>query len=373
MVSTMSSVNKGRRKYLKYVGAATTATVSALAGCTGGEGDSNDGNGNGTETPTEAPGTPSPTSTGTRITKEEPPELTAAPSPGTANVIFQVIKDEGIDEDNGVNINVELMDPNSSAQAVVNRQVPTGFLSSLATARANFQGNNIRQLWPMFTNNESCVVSTDANVSTGSLGATLEDLQDLTIGALPETSTLYNIFHLLLIQHDLDIDDFDIRTGPPPVMAGLTEDGELDGMIMIAPLPSKFVASGNFERVLNYDTAWREVTGYSVSQIEAAAHQDVIDQNRPAFRGYFEAYHEAQARVSENPDEYLSRYADDIGVSESEIPVLVEYAEEIDWFKSEYSESLRQGDIELVELAYQEGLLEQRPDIDAMFIDPREL
>lgn len=357
----MPPVTRRRRTFLKYAGAAASGTVATLAGCSGGDG--GDGGGSG---PTDG-------GTTTGATQTPTPELTVAPSPGTANVVFQVIKDEGIDEENGVTLNVELMDPNSSAQAVVNRQVPTGFLSSLATARANAQGNSIRQLWPMFTNNESCVVRSDADVSTDSLGATLSDLQGLTLGALPETSTLYNIFHLLLIEHDLDIDDYDIRTGPPPVMAGLVEDGELDGMIMIAPLPSKFVASGNFERVFNYDAAWREVTGNSVSQIEAAAHQDVIDENRAAFRGYFEAYHDAQARISENTEEYLGRYAEDIGVSGSELPTLVEYADEIDWFKSEYSETLRQGDVELVELAAREGLLESEPDVDAMFIDPREL
>lgn len=360
----MVSGNTRRRAFLKYAGAAATGSAAALAGCSGGGGGDGDGGGDGGTTGAGGGG-----ATGT--TQAAMPELTVAPSPGTANVIFQVIKDEGLDTANNVDLTVNLMDPNSSAQAVVNRQVPTGFLSVLGTARANAQGNQIRQLWPMFTNNESCVVRKDAGVSTDSLEATLSDLQGLTIGALPETSTLYSIFHLLLIEFDLNIDDYDIRTGPPPVISGLLQDGQLDAMIMIAPLPSKFVAAGTHERVLNYDAAWREVTGYSVSQIEAAAHADVVEGNKAAFKGYFDAYYKAQALVADSPEEYMSKYAEDMGVSEKELPTLVEYAKEINWFSGEFPESVRKGDRALATMAYEQGILESDPKVDELFVDPR--
>lgn len=362
----MSDRNFSRRRYLTATGTASAGLLAGMAGCTGGDG--GDGGGDTTTTTDGGGGT----TTGSPQTTESLPELTVAPSPGLANVVFQVMKDEGLDQANGVDLTVNLMDPNSSAQAVVNRQVPTGFLSVLGTVRANAQGNDIKQLWPMFTNNESCVVRNDADVSTDSLEATLSDLQGLTIGALPETSTLYSIFQLLLVEYDLDISNYDIRTGPPPVMSGLLQDGQLDAMIMIAPLPSKFVAAGTHTRVFDYDSAWREVTGSSVSQIEAAAHADVLADNQAAFKGYFAAYYEAQGLVADDPETYLGRYADDIGVSEEELSTLVEYANGIGLFSGEYPESVREGDRALATKAYEQGILESDPQVDELFVDPRE-
>jgi hypothetical protein len=50
---------------------------------------------------------------------------------------------------------------------------------------------------------------------------------------------------------------------------------------------------------------------------------------------------------------------------------LVAYTEEIDWFKDEFPDTLRQGDVQLLEKAIELGVIEEGVTADELFLDPR--
>ena len=349
--------SKSRRQYLKSAGVASTGLIGGFAGCTG-----SNSSGQGT-------------TKGGGSGEEDLTILSVANGrTGTAAVVMQEIKNNNLDRKHGVLLDVNWMSISAAEQAIKNRQVECSFTSVIAAGRLNAQGGKLREIWPMFTNNESLVVSKDVDISTGSLKQTLEDMKGLTIATLPEYSTAHSALSVLLEKAGFDINDFDIRTGPPPVINAFLLDGEVDGMINVAPNGSKLIAGGDFKRVFTYHDAWQSVFGNSIAQIEYSAYQDTIDEKPGAIKGFMNAYFESSELVKSDLKKYLTDNMDLLGLeNETQIDAVVDYANQIDWFKTKFPESLRQGDRQLLQHALDTGIIDKDINVDQIFVDPREL
>lgn len=359
-----------RRRFLKYAGVGSTGLLGGLAGCTGG------GGGDGTPTPRVRTVRETVVRERTVVKEAEDDSLpvlsVAAGRTGTSAVTFQVLKNNNLDRKHGVLLDMSWMSIPASEQAVKNKQVETSTASVIASARVNLQGGAMRQVFPMFTNNENLVVSNDVDIAMDDIDQALEDMQDLTIGTLPEFSTAHTAFTVLLTEHGYDIEDYDIRTGPPPVINALLQRGDLDGMMNVEPNGSKLIASGDYKRVWTYDEAWQQAFGNSISQIEFAAYQENIDEKPEAYKAYMNAYYEAAGMVTANLKEMLSANSAIIGLeNEAQINELVNFADEIGWFKDEFPEDLRAGDRQLLEQAIELGVIESGVTADELFVDPR--
>jgi ABC-type nitrate/sulfonate/bicarbonate transport system substrate-binding protein len=352
-----------RRSYLKYAGAAGVSV--AIAGCQGGDG-GGDGDGDGSDG-----GDGTTTAQGNQMDV-----LTfAAARTGASAPLFYELKNQEFDKDHDLTLDVQYMSVPASEEAVVNEQVEVSWVSVLGTARLNAQGQEMRQLWPSQINNESFVARSNLDIPTDSIKDALQTMadEDITWGTLPEFSTAHSAFVVLAAQHGFDVEDFDIRTGPPPVLTSLCLDGELDGMINVEPGGTQLIASGDFERVFNYHDAWIDATGNPFSQIEIAAYQDTIDEKPEAIRKFFNAYYDASAHLMNNVESLFENYAGTVGISPEQAGPFANYVKDINGYMREYDEGVVEGDKELARQGYELGILENEPDVDEMWIDPREL
>jgi hypothetical protein len=85
-----------------------------------------------------------------------------------------------------------------------------------------------------------------------------------------------------------------------------------------------------------------------------------------------DAFFAASAHVNENLASLNEKYSSELGVQGAEREALTQRIQSVDnWFADGFKETLRNGHVEMVERAYEHGLLENEPDVDDMFIDPR--
>lgn len=357
-----SEASMNRRNYLQL---AAGATVVSLAGCAGGDGadggdgdDGSDGSdgGDGGDGGSDGLSTLS----------------IAVNRTGSSSPLWYELTNQEFDAQNGVNLDMRWLSVPAAQDQVRNQQVETGFMSALDVARSRAGGVDMHCLWPMYTNVSRVITRADAEVSTESTKATLEDLQNLTIGSLGQESTMYSTLSVLASENGMDMDDFDIRTGPPPVITGLLQDGQLDGMVNVEPSLSALVSSGDFKEVLDLSPAWERLTGHQLPITAIVASSDTIEQKPEALRSFMDAFFAASGHVNENLASLNEKYSSELGVQGAEREALTQRIQSVDnWFADGFKETLRNGHVEMVERAYEHGLLENEPDVDDMFIDPR--
>lgn len=360
--------SSSRRAYIKTIGG--TVLAATVAGCNqGSDGDTPTETDPG-ETPTEA-ATEGATATPSPSTLSYPP-----PNSGASGLLLEVIKDEGFDQEENLSMDYQYASVPAGEQLLINNETETGHLGTLGNVRANDEGADIRQLWPLMRNNESLVVNPEVDVPTdGSVADVMEAIEDLTIASLGESSVVYTIFGVIAAEagHLDTFQNIDFRFGAPASIRGLAQEGEVDAMANFAPHTTALIAEHDFEKAIDYPAAWNELTGTSISQNGVCAHQSVIEEKPEALRRFQNAYFAASEYVQNNIEDVFQEYQDHLDVTDEVMPVLVENARETEWFPRDFDGSIREGEIQFTNLAYEHGFLEVEPNTDELFVGYDEL
>src|SRR5712692_9603357 len=152
-----------------------------------------------------------------------PPEkaVFASPAPGTAvGLLSEVIKENRLDEHNGIRLDVKYFDPAATEQAVVLRRVDAGIFPVVSAARVNLNGEKIRLFAPALINHNSVVLQ------KGSTATRLADLKGKRIGTLDRISMTYTSLATIAKMQGLDLEkDFKLTLSPPPVLMALFSRG----------------------------------------------------------------------------------------------------------------------------------------------------
>ena len=83
----------------------------------------------------------------------------ASPAPGSAvGLLTELIKEKGLDERNGLVLDVKYFDPAATEQAVVLRRADAGVFPVVSAARVNLIAEKIRLFTPALINHNSIVL-----------------------------------------------------------------------------------------------------------------------------------------------------------------------------------------------------------------------
>lgn len=299
-------------------------------------------------------------------TEPSPTITAAAVATGATTPVSRVIEDQGFDEAQSVDLQNNYMEVDSAINAILNKQADIGYPSQIVSARLNSEGSEIRLFGALLESHLGCVVNSSTGVES------VGDLRDVTLGSLPQSSSTYQVFRMIVDMEGYDIDEFDVRVGSPGSMFGLTQQGELDGLLLFDPFLTRLIATGDFHEVFSYSDKWQEHTGHRIPHVENGTYQSVIDGKPEALTGYVEAFYDAGEYIEANLAEVIDQYGDVIGVSTSQQKEL--FAERIEGkYQTEFDEGLREGSTSFVTKAVELGMLESEPNVNELFVHPDEI
>jgi len=237
----------------------------------------------------------------------------ASPAPGSAvGLLTEVIKEKGLDERNGLVLDVKYFDPAATEQAVVLRRADAGVFPVVSAARVNLIGEKIRLFAPALINHNSIVLH------KGSTATRLADLKGKRLGTLDRISMTYTSLAVIAKMQGLDLDqDFKLTLSPPPVLMALFGRGELDALAIFEPLVTRLVSEGNVE-MMRLDRFWREQTGQFMVALAIGAHEDWLNSHPTAARKLFRTLLDAMAAVQANPKAIVEEHRQSLMVETDE-------------------------------------------------------
>jgi NitT/TauT family transport system substrate-binding protein len=237
----------------------------------------------------------------------------ASPAPGSAvGLLTQVIKEKGLDEHNGLVLDVKYFDPAATEQAVVLRRADAGIFPVVSAARVNLIGERIRLFAPALINHNSIVLQ------KGSTATRLADLKGKRLGTLDRISMTYTSLAVIAKMQGLDLDqDFKLTLSPPPVLMALFGRGELDALVIFEPLVTRLVSEGYVEMV-RLDRFWREQTGQFMVALAIGAHEDWLNSHPAAARKLFRTLIDAMAAIQANPKAIVQEHRQSLMIETDE-------------------------------------------------------
>ncbi|MBI3090962.1 MAG: ABC transporter substrate-binding protein [Candidatus Tectomicrobia bacterium] len=96
--------------------------------------------------------------------------------------------------------------------------------------------------------------------------------------------------------------DASLRYGSPVLQANLLEKGELDAVLTLHPLTSKFLTTKPFRSIMDIGKFWKEKTGQDMLLVTITTNEDFIAKHPEAVRGFVAAYKEAVGYINSHPE-----------------------------------------------------------------------
>lgn len=291
---------------------------------------------------------------------EEPTEVIdvkwgGASGPSQAGLRDAVIKDRGLDEKHGLNLDITALAPDQSELAVLTGQVDVGFLPLISWANAVAEGEDLVVLDLTSHNHGALLVPEDSDYQT------VEDLIGKKIATLNPVSSMYTSTQVILSQMGLDWpEQFEVISGPPPALTSFIESGEVDAIVHFEPNVCRLISTGNYRIIWGLDEQWQELTGDSLPLTGFVARRDWLEENPDVAERIRDMGRDLGETISGNP-EIIAEYAELLGLeTEEEINCASErMAPQYEPFSEE--ESLETAGL-FLDSAVEEGIIEAYPD-----------
>lgn len=338
----------GRRTFLRACSGIATAGVVGLAGCTGGDGTTNQNT-----TPSE-------------ITQQETQEelstvVHGAVEGGTTGVLVEAMKDQGFDNEYGINVEPEYFTspPKVQKQIVLSQDIPTGFMGSIVATRLNASGHSPQLVGPYMLYHMYVLTRSDSDIDSP------EDLAGSRISWASKAADAWLKFNVIL-QMDAGVqpDELEFVQTAPPSSINLLKQGELDAILLNEPLVTKALADFDFEVVYSPREVWAESQDLPLTTVDLAWDGNWFSSNEEAGTALAKAAGDTQQYIQGNIDTAIETYTDAFGLeNENQVSLAKERLTEIypaEWNKQGFLDS----GYEMAQRAYDIGLIDAEPSED---------
>lgn len=237
-----------------------------------------------------------------------------------ANVPVYVMKDQKLDIANGVELEIKsyanIEGVYQSMRAGDAEFAPGGWTNAVQW-RAT--GAPWTIVYPIARGAVEVLVPKDSPIKS------LADLKGKNVGTYAgPTGTATMLLRTLLADHY----GFDpgksnnLQYGGPPVLINALKRNEIAALVMLDPLATRLMTSGEVRSIANLADEYESKTKTKVLWIAWLAHEKLIKRAPQAITKLLVAYQQALDYLEKNPEAW-SRYAKLSGVDEAAFPVLV--------------------------------------------------
>lgn len=223
-------------------------------------------------------------------------------SSAAEGLIAHIVKGEGIDIKNKLNITYKPMLPGDTERSLRNRDVEIGTHGVLVLAKANLEGKELRAIAPVYYNVYSLLVLKDSPYQT------IEDLIGKKLAVQPKISAAFTGPQTALYLKGISLDkDFQLSFGNASEAGKFLDQREVDAAFFFEPIASKKIATGKYREILEVQKLWRESTGKTFPYLVFAAYEDWLQTHQSIAKKYRKSYLEAANLIVKNPD-ILDKY-----------------------------------------------------------------
>lgn len=219
---------------------------------------------------------------------------------GVSGLIPSVIDVAGLDEANGLNLEITHLPLAEAVRSVILGQQDAGVIAVIPIPNALAGGSpDLRVIAPMYWMHGSLLVNPDSPYET------LEDLRGERIAGFAPSSATQNAFELLATELGFNVaEDFEILQGNPVVNLEAVRSGDAAAALVFPPLTAQVVHRGEFRELLFVNDGWRELTGNNMISGGFGALQGWIDENPEAVARLQQAIADGIRYILDNPDIY---------------------------------------------------------------------
>jgi NitT/TauT family transport system substrate-binding protein len=210
-----------------------------------------------------------------------------------------IIKAQGLDEANGLDIAFHERPPDAYATQFNSGEFQVGGSAALLTVGlADARGVEVTYLFNLF-DFWGAVVTSDPEIET------VVDLEGRTLAAATGT-TNYQMFRWFAEQHDADPSEFSVVNTAPPGLVSYAMAQRADAVQLWEPAYTLLVAKMPEIRTLDLklQETWEEFAGSpAIPYLGLAAHRSWAEENRELVPRLYATYKAAAEWVQDNPEE----------------------------------------------------------------------
>lgn len=224
----------------------------------------------------------------------------ATTSPSSIGTVAAVIRDRGLAEDCGIQMEFSEFSPDAADIALLSGQTNVGYFGYNSWAGSPDKLNRLTMLAPLQAEHGTLYVPESSTAKT------LEDLKGKKIAVLPPVSGQYQDFKMLVAKMGMDLEkDFSPVTGPPPAIEAFLRRGEVDAAILFEPNATNLERSGGFRPIFSLNEQWQSITGDPLYMLGVSANTAWLeDGHEEEAACAAEAVREATTLLAEDPSVY---------------------------------------------------------------------
>lgn len=331
-------VSANRRQFLKTAGGGVAV---AMAGCLGGGGG------------------------------ESANAVTIMEPEGTLHYPYlEAALDNGVFEEEGIDLTVEYRPFPTQAQSVTSGEVDTAMVSMLPYLSQYVRGEDL----VMYGMDGTLQLVNSLYSLASSDYETVQDLQGERIGVWDFGSSTVQAFQTLIAEREgLDLEeDFETTTAAPPALLGLLQDEEVDAIINVSGLSITMEAQPDtFRDIVQLNEMWLDETGHTLPLTAWFAYSDWYDENTDVAAGLIEGSRAAVQYWRENTAEILEEYGEPANIdSQAKIDVCVEWSNQGQIWLDEQTSDYLDATWQFVELMNGNGFIDEVPNRDDVVRNP---
>lgn len=283
----------------------------------------------------------------------------ASAAAGSTGVLTEVATGEGLDQDNGINLELDLGAPDRVHTLVVGGAVDAGFLAPQGAAMARHEGEaEVSIFGPWLAHHNSVMTLPDEPYESW------DDLRGERVGILPPPSGSWNHTKLLLAARDVDMEEeYDMRTGSPGSIHSLDAESDVAAHIHFPPVSVTAQLQDEFREVAFQPDLLEDEFGRNLHFVMLAAQQEWIDENPDLAQAVRRTIMDAQELVIDDPVAIYDEYREESGFeTDEEIELAAEITPPI--YPNEWDDGTRADVRDQLEQSRELGIIPEGAPVD---------
>lgn len=238
--------------------------------------------------------------------------FSATELPSSIGTVAAVIEKHHLDEECGINLDVQSFSPDAAEIAVLSGQTDVGYFGYNSWAGSEEKLSKLSMLAPLQAEHGTLFVPEDSPAQS------LEDLKGQKIAMLPPVSATYNDFKMLVANMGMDLEkDFKPVTGPPPAVEAFLKRGEVAAAILFEPNATNLEVAGGFRPLFKLNEQWTDANGSPLYMLGVTANKKWLAGHETEAACAAEAVNGAITMLAEDPSVYDELRAD-LGAKDDE-------------------------------------------------------